>query len=86
MTELERLSRTLVEAYTERTPLTVPYDLDPNGQLIAKHCVRAILLAMREPTAAQYDALCATGKMWGELDSKTVWQTYIDSILAGDAP
>jgi len=36
---------------------------------------------MREPTEEQYEALSATGKMWRELDSKTVWQTYIDAAL-----
>lgn len=42
---------------------------------------RAAVAAMRDPTEAQYGALSATGKMWRELDSKTVWQTYIDAIL-----
>lgn len=42
---------------------------------------RVAIEAMREPTRAQYDALCATHKLWRELDSKTVWQTYIDAAL-----
>jgi len=42
---------------------------------------RAAIAAMREPTEEQYEALSATGKMWRELDSKTVWQTYIDAAL-----
>ena len=48
----------------------------------AKEIVAAILTAMREPTQEQYDALCATDKVWRELDSKTVWQTYVDALLA----
>lgn len=42
---------------------------------------RAAIEAMREPTEEQYHALCATNKMWAQLDSKTVWQTYIDAAL-----
>jgi hypothetical protein len=41
----------------------------------------AAIAAMREPTNEQYEALSATGKMWRELDSRTVWQTYIDAAL-----
>jgi hypothetical protein len=44
--------------------------------------VRAVLAAMREPTQAQYDALCATDKLWREQTSETVWKTYIDALLA----
>lgn len=43
--------------------------------------VRAAIEAMREPTEAQYEALSATDKLWRELDSRTVWQTYIDAAL-----
>lgn len=43
----------------------------------------AAIEEMREPIEAQRDALSATGKMWRELDSKTVWQTYIDAALSG---
>lgn len=39
------------------------------------------VMLMRNPSGWQYAALCATDKMWRELDSKTVWQTYIDAIL-----
>lgn len=42
---------------------------------------RAALEALRQPNLAQYEALSATGKMWRDLDSITVWQTYIDAIL-----
>lgn len=45
--------------------------------------VKAVVMAMREPTQAQYDALCATNKVWRDLDSLTVWQTYIDAITGG---
>lgn len=46
---------------------------------------RAAIAAMREPTQAQYEALSATNKMWRELDSRTVWQIYIDAALQPDA-
>jgi hypothetical protein len=46
---------------------------------------RVAISAMWEPTQAMYDALSATGKMWRDLDSQTVWQTYIDAALK-DAP
>lgn len=42
---------------------------------------RAAITAMREPTEAQYNALCATGKLWRELNSYEVWTTYIDEEL-----
>lgn len=42
---------------------------------------RAAIAAMREPTEDMRDALSATGKMWRELNSETVWQTYIDAAL-----
>lgn len=47
----------------------------------ARVYAKAAIAAMREPTDEQYEALSATGKMWRELDSKTVWQTYIDAAL-----
>lgn len=40
---------------------------------------RRHIRAMREPTQEQYDALCATDKMWRELNSEVVWKTYIDA-------
>lgn len=48
----------------------------------AMELARAAVTAMREPTGEMYKALCATNKMWKELTSRDVWQTYIDSILA----
>lgn len=42
---------------------------------------RAAIEAMREPTEVQYNSLCQTNKIWSELNSQTVWQTYIDSAL-----
>lgn len=43
--------------------------------------LKRLLHAMREPTESQYDALCATDKMWREQTSETVWKTYIDALL-----
>lgn len=37
--------------------------------------------AMREPTQEQYDALCATDKVWRDLTSEIVWKTYINAAL-----
>jgi hypothetical protein len=45
----------------------------------SKALARAAIEAMRVPTDAQYEALCATGKVWRELNSQTVWETYIDA-------
>jgi hypothetical protein len=56
-----------------------------NGCGCANDGARAAIEAMREPTEAQYAALSATGKMWRELNSKTVWQTYIDAALQATA-
>ncbi len=42
---------------------------------------RAAIEAMREPTDEQYNALSATNKLWSELNSETVWKTYIDAAL-----
>jgi hypothetical protein len=47
----------------------------------ARAMARLAISAMREATQEQYDALCATDKVWRDLDSKTVWQTYIDAAL-----
>lgn len=43
--------------------------------------IMAVVKAMRDPTQAQYDALCATNKVWRDLDSLTIWQTYVDAIV-----
>ena len=42
---------------------------------------KAAIAAMREPTDEQYYALCATDKMWREMNSELVWKTYIDAAL-----
>lgn len=42
---------------------------------------RAAILAIREPDETQYAAICATGKMWRDLNSCAVWQLYIDALL-----
>lgn len=47
---------------------------------------RAAILAMREPTAEMYEALVNSGKMWGEQNSLSVWQTFIDAALAETRP
>lgn len=47
---------------------------------------RAAIRAMREPTDQQYESLSATDKLWRELDSKTVWQTYIDAASPPETP
>jgi hypothetical protein len=52
-----------------------------HGDYKPDELARAAIAAMREPTNEQYEALSATGKMWRELDSRTVWQTYIDAAL-----
>lgn len=46
-----------------------------------RDAARAAIEAMREPTEGQYEALSATGLMWREMNSKLVWQTYIDAAL-----
>lgn len=51
----------------------------------AKKAAVAAIEAMREPTDEQYSALCATNKIWRELDSRTVWQTYIDAATKDTA-
>ena len=56
-------------------------DYDPFAIQKCIPYARAAIAAMREPTNEQYEALSATGKMWRELDSRTVWQTYIDAAL-----
>jgi hypothetical protein len=43
---------------------------------------RAALLAIREPTEAMREALSSTNLMWREMNSKLVWQTYVDHILS----
>lgn len=38
---------------------------------------------MMKPSYGMYEALCNTGKVWRELDSQAVWQTYIQAIKDG---
>lgn len=47
---------------------------------------RAAIESMREPSEAQYEALSATGMMWREMNSRFVWQTYIDATLSSASP
>ena len=46
-----------------------------------ENAVRAMIGAMREPTEIQYNALSDTGKLWRDLNSYTVWTTYIDALI-----
>ena len=56
--------------------------IEHSGKFVGwRECAKAAIKAMREPTQAQYDALCATNKIWSELDSLTVWRTYIDAVI-----
>lgn len=82
MSEIDRRARKLCEdrvykGYNAETRERLLQLQMPN----ARRDVLAVLLAMREPTQAQYDALCATDKMWREQTSRTVWTTYIDAYL-----
>lgn len=58
-------------------------DLDCSswGNDILAELARAAIAAMREPNEAQYNALCATDKLWRDLNSYEVWTTYIDAVL-----
>lgn len=47
----------------------------------AIRAARAAIAAMREPTEAQYEALSGAGLMWRDMNSKFVWQTYVDAAL-----
>lgn len=77
--DLERLAKAARDYEWDGAAPQQEWDSDKHYWIAS---VRAVLTAMREPTQAQYDALCATDKMWRELDSKTVWQTYIDALLS----
>lgn len=41
----------------------------------------AALTFLREPSPEQYHALCATNKIWNELNSYQVWTIYIDALV-----
>lgn len=85
MTEIERLADVLLDALAPPgTYLDDDWDDDDaivDGHVKPQAAVRAVLQAMREPAEVQYDALCATNKMWREQTSTTVWRTYIDALL-----
>ena len=61
-----------------KTALGKPYLSDKD----ARAGVVAVLEAVREPSEGQYEALSGTGLMWRELNSKRVWQTYVDALIA----
>jgi hypothetical protein len=85
VTDIERLADVARKAAGLTTIVEIAIDAGAGAivTLDFEGMVRAVLLAAREPTESQYDALCATDKMWRDLDSKTVWQTYIDALLKG---
>lgn len=53
--------------------------LQPDVRAIWIGHARAAIRAMREPPAESWDAMASAGKMWRELNSTTVWQTFIDA-------
>lgn len=81
---IERVAKATYENYFEN----LIGELEPSWEELPedakdrlRYSIKCGIKAMREPTEDQYNALCATDKMWKELDSKTVWQTYIDAVL-----
>ena len=49
---------------------------------LAREDARAAVEAMRDLSPEMYEGLSATGKMWREMNSREVWNTMIDAILA----
>jgi hypothetical protein len=76
MTKLEEVARAILVKWSE--PSTA--DCETIEQ-IASLLARAAVEALREPSEAQYDALCASDKPWRMLTSRMVWTIYIDAIL-----
>jgi len=56
-------------------------ETDESFKLRFVESIVEMLKAIREPNQFQYDALCATGKMWKELSGYEVWTTYIDALV-----
>lgn len=56
-------------------------ETDESFKLRMIESLAAALTFLKEPNEIQYDALCATGKMWKELSSKEVWVIYIGALL-----
>lgn len=56
-----------------------------SGYVISQHhakaLARTVLEVVREPNEAQYNALCATNKLWRDLSSFDVWRVFVDAIL-----
>jgi hypothetical protein len=79
MTEMiERVAVSLIES------MFAPHEVQSvlcDDDLMAKYreAARDAIKVMREPSQEQYDALCATNKIWTELSSYEVWTTYIDA-------
>lgn len=88
MTEMEeRVARASFACWKMENSRVANFeDINPDELAFAERHARAIIRAMREPTEAQYDALCATNKVWRELNSYIVWQTYIDAASGRNTP
>jgi hypothetical protein len=56
-------------------------ETDESFKLRMVESLVAALLFLREPVEIQYDALCATEKLWREQNSYGVWTTYIDALV-----
>lgn len=80
---IERGAKAAYERYRSRYAIVgMPsWEDTPYDKSAFKDYARAVIEAIREPTQGQYDALSATNKLWRDLDSTTVWQTYIDAAL-----
>lgn len=63
-----------------------PSPMSDDERRVHRAFAAAAIEAMREPTEAQYEALSATNLLWRQLDSRRVWQTYIDAALAEPTP
>lgn len=73
---VERVAAAIAEKYAPAVDQHAPY-----AKIMMREAAKAAIEAMREPTEVQYEALCATGLMWRDLNSTKVWQTYIDAAL-----
>lgn len=80
---IERVARAIFATGDDIPEADFVYHSFEDSRTSWEALARAAIAAMREPTEEQYDALCATDKMWRELTSRIVWQTYIDAALGG---
>jgi hypothetical protein len=85
MTKLEQVARALFDKASEDRPL---YDrvsweeLGPKGWEHFMGLARVVVEALRELSDYQSDVLAAKDMMWMNVDSKFIWQTFIDAILS----